>query len=74
MPIFYLRHNVFGAKVAISDAEMAADLENGWEEFDPVAERLAASQPVEPLQPKRRGRRKSSDVPNFLVSVDDDGD
>jgi len=71
MPNFYLRHAVFGAKVAISDAEMAADLENGWEEFDPAAERLGATQPAES---KRRGRRKSSDVPNFLVSVDDDGD
>jgi len=71
MPNFYLRHAVFGAKVAISDSEMAADLENGWEEFDPAAERLGATQPAEP---KRRGRRKLKDEPNFLVSVDDEGD
>jgi len=77
MPVIYLRHPVHGKKVAISHAEAQDDSAHGWEEFDPVAEQLAASQPVEvvePVQPKRRGRRKSSDVPNFLASVNDEGD
>jgi hypothetical protein len=71
MPVIYLRHFVHGTKVAISHEEAEGDIENGWEEFDPVAERLAALQPVE-IRPK--GRRKLKDVPNFLVSVDDEGD
>lgn len=73
MPNFYLRHAVFGAKVAISDVEMAADLENGWEEFDPADDR-SDDDVVEAPQVKRRGRRKLSDMPNFLAAVDDDGD
>jgi hypothetical protein len=68
MPNFYLRHDVFGAKVAISNAEMAADLENGWEEFDPTV------RDEEPVEPVRKGRRKLKDVPNFLAAVDDEGD
>ena len=68
MPNFYLRHAVFGAKVAISDVEMAADLENGWKEFDP------AVRDEEPVERVRRGRRKLKDVPNFLAAVDDEGD
>jgi hypothetical protein len=70
MPVIYLRHAVHGTKVAISHDEMAADVENGWEEFDPTARKLIS----EPVESKRRGRRKSSDVPNFLAPVDDEGD
>lgn len=70
MAVIYLRHPKFGTKVATLDAEAAYDVENGWEEFDPVAELAEAAEPeelaeveqaeVEPvaneLQPKRRGR------------------
>lgn len=64
MPNIYLRHPVFGAKVAISETEALSDMENGWEEFDPTVSE----------EPKRKGRRKLSDMPNFLASVSDEGD
>lgn len=61
MAVIYLKHPVHGAKVAISHDEAEYDMENGWEEFDPVLEvvkaEVEAPQPVvNELQPKRRGR------------------
>lgn len=35
--VIYLRHDIHGAKVAISEWEAVADEENGWERFDPEA-------------------------------------
>lgn len=53
---FYLRHPVHGTKVAISDLEMAADLEHGWEEFDPLNREPIeeSAESVNNLEPKRR--------------------
>jgi hypothetical protein len=35
MSVIYLRHPVHGVKVACMDLEADADVENGWERFDP---------------------------------------
>lgn len=64
MAVIYLRHPEFGTKVASLDAEAEYDIENGWEEFDPVVELAEAAEPAEvqeaePINnfpPKRRGR------------------
>ena len=71
MAVIYLRHPQHGAKVAISDMEAENDIQNGWEEFDPTDSELDAApksdvveddvapapEPVNQLQPRRRGRR-----------------
>jgi hypothetical protein len=72
MAVIYLRHPDHGAKVAISEMEAENDIQNGWEEFDPailVSEPApeavvvteddvpAQPEPVNELQPRRRGRR-----------------
>lgn len=69
MAVIYLRHPQHGAKVAVSEMEVENDLQNGWEEFDPTdvvsapaaapVEDAAppASEPINALQPRRRGRR-----------------
>lgn len=62
MAVIYLKHPIHGAKVAISDMEAEADMQNGWEEFDPTATiKVSVTDPApEPttnaLQPRRRGR------------------
>ena len=35
MAVIYLRHPVHGVKVASMDLEADADVENGWERFEP---------------------------------------
>jgi hypothetical protein len=35
MSVIYLRHPVHGVKVACMDLEADADVENGWERFEP---------------------------------------
>jgi hypothetical protein len=35
MAVIYLRHPIHGVKVASMDLEADADIENGWERFDP---------------------------------------
>ena len=72
MAVIYLRHPKHGAKVAISDMEAENDLQNGWEEFDPAELEIDSApevdaiivddapsdpEPVNELQPRRRGRR-----------------
>ena len=65
MAVIYLSHPVHGAKVAISDMEADNDIQNGWSYFDPIGiPPVTAEAPVEPvvepvnaLQPRRRGRR-----------------
>lgn len=72
MAVIYLRHPQHGAKVAISDMEAENDIQNGWEEFDPtesepdsapevdvvtVDDAPVDPEPVNALQPRRRGRR-----------------
>jgi hypothetical protein len=59
---YYLRHPVHGTKVAISDMEMAADFEHGWEEYDPLeliaqGEAPAAEDSAQPGN-ELRARRK----------------
>jgi hypothetical protein len=61
---FYLRHPVHGTKVAISDLEMAADLEHGWEEFDPLNPEPIEEfdTPVNNLDSKRRRKAAQPSV------------
>lgn len=33
--VIYLKHNVHGTKVAISETEAQADIKNGWHEYEP---------------------------------------
>lgn len=61
MAVIYLRHPKHGAKVAISEAEARVDIDNGWEEFDPLVnysddDEVQFVQPMNQLQPRRRGR------------------
>lgn len=35
--VIYLRHPVYGEKVATSQVEVDFDVSNGWEVFDPIA-------------------------------------
>lgn len=35
MAVIYLKHPEHGVKVACLDLEAEADIENGWERFDP---------------------------------------
>jgi hypothetical protein len=35
MAVIYLKHTEHGVKVACLDLEAEADIENGWERFDP---------------------------------------
>ena len=59
---WYLRHPVHGQKVAISDMEVAADLEEGWEEYDPnSSDEEYEEQPVVGKNKLRGRRRKASD-------------
>lgn len=54
----YLKHLVYGTKVAISEMEARADEENGWVRYNvstPVVNSDAA--PVNLLEVKRRRRR-----------------
>ena len=63
MAVIYLRHPEFGTKVATMDAEAEHDKEHGYEEYDPTApedelveEVVLEAEPVNNIQPKRRGR------------------
>ena len=65
MAVIYLKHPIHGAKVAISSMEADNDVQNGWEYFDPIGiPPVTVETPVGPvvepvnaLQPRRRGRR-----------------
>lgn len=62
MAVIYLRHPRHGTKVACSDFEAEYDMQRGWEEFDPSEEldetvEDESSEPINELQPRRRGRR-----------------
>lgn len=63
MAVIYLKHPTHGAKVAISDMEAEADMQNGWEQYDivdavtvPVMDSAPESSAINALQPRRRGR------------------
>ena len=64
MPNIYLKHPVYGAKVAIATDEAAADKRNGWDEFDPSAPKAPVEEPAEApvvnALPLKRGRARKS--------------
>jgi hypothetical protein len=53
--VIYLRHQIHGTKVAISEVEAMHDAQHGWERFDP-SEPAETTPVVNELAPKRRGR------------------
>ena len=69
MAVIYLRHPEFGTKVATMDLEAEHDKQHGYEEYDPTSEHTnpvetlaVEAEPVNELQPKRRGRRPRQEV------------
>lgn len=57
MAVIYLKHPVFGAKVACMDMEASADEKNGWVRYTPSEPEVAAEKaPVD------------AEVPNFLAA------
>lgn len=57
MAVIYLRHPDHGVKVACLDLEAEADIENGWERFDPDE---VTTQPENAIV-RRRGRRPKAE-------------
>lgn len=53
----YLKHPVFGPKVAISDAEAEYDESNGWKRYNPIA--LEPEAPTNALEVKRKYTRRA---------------
>ena len=72
MAAIYLKHPIHGAKVATMDLEAEYDEQNGWVRYNPdelnqepeiPAFLQASEQPVNELEPSRRGRpRKTKEV------------
>ena len=72
MAAIYLKHPIHGAKVATMDLEAEYDEQNGWVRYNPdelnqepeiPAFLQASEQPVNELEPSRRGRpRKNKEV------------
>ena len=72
MANIYLKHPIHGAKVATMDLEAEYDEQNGWVRYNPdelnqepeiPAFLQASEQPVNELEPSRRGRpRKTKEV------------
>jgi hypothetical protein len=72
MAVIYLKHPIHGAKVATMDLEAEYDEQNGWVRYNPdelnqepeiPAFLQASEQPVNELEPSRRGRpRKTKEV------------
>ena len=59
MALIYLRHDVHGVKIATLEMEAEADVENGWERFDPNDDSGRSDQGgVE--APGRSGRRRNA--------------
>jgi hypothetical protein len=58
--IIYLRHNVHGTKVAISEEEAVADERNGWARYDPVNPIITP--PPENMLRRRRKENADADV------------
>jgi hypothetical protein len=56
MAITYLKHEVHGTKIAYMEAEVEADAQNGWIEYNPdtPAEPTVVAAPVNELEVKRR--------------------
>jgi len=58
MAVIYLKHPVFGAKVACMDLEAQADEQNGWVRYTPDEPEVVAEAPVDaPIE-----------MPNFLAA------
>lgn len=57
MSVIYLRHSIHGVKVATMDLEADADVENGWERFDPEQ----VTPPVDNAIVRRRTRNLKVD-------------
>jgi len=55
--VIYLRHPVFGEKVAVSDLEAEHDEQNGWQRYT-LGEPEAVN---ELLEPRRRRRKELAD-------------
>ena len=53
--VIYMRHPVYGSKVAIAEAEAVYDETNGWERYD-AGSLLTPSEPVLNELAKPRGR------------------
>ena len=76
-----LVHPIHGAKVAINEIEMEADVKNGWTEYNPDTPVEAAPEPVTEA-PKRKYTRKvteqpieqPNEVPSFLTSASDESE
>ena len=49
--VFYLRHPVYGEKVATSEREVKYDIQQGWELFNPV-------EPAPPKENNLKRKRK----------------
>jgi hypothetical protein len=64
MAVIYLRHEVHGVKVATMDLEAEADIENGWERFDPNDDDSVRSDLRSPETAGRPRRRRNALVGN----------
>lgn len=75
-----LVHPMHGAKIAINEAELAADEKNGWVRYTPEAS--TAPVDVEDAPAKRKYTRKAAqqtieqpnEVPEFLTSASDESE
>ena len=56
MAVIYLKHPEHGVKVACLDLEAEADIENGWERFDPDE---ATTEPKNAIASRRRPRAEN---------------
>jgi len=60
----YLRHAIYGAKVAVSSKEVSHDKANGWEEYRPC-EREASKVETSVLE-KTEDLGEEPEVPSFM--------
>ena len=67
-----LVHPLHGAKVAIDEGEMAADLKNGWSVYNAESKAPEAAPVIEENAMRRKRKvAEASDVPSFLNTKDD---
>jgi len=74
MALIYLRHDVHGVKIATLEMEAEADVENGWERFDPNDDSGRSDQrSVETIgRPSRRRNAFSGDIARRLERSEPD--
>lgn len=63
MATIYLRHNVHGTKVAVSELEAKYDESKGWVRYEVGALQMPKHQEVEPLQ------AEETDAPETIESL-----